>query len=96
MAETQHADANERRVLARDTAAKVYVQHRMLEQSRDIFAWLQEGAYVFVCGDEKRLAPDVHAALATIVRQEGHMSDDQAQAYLADLQNQNRYQRDVY
>ena len=63
---------------SRDTSAKVYVQHRMLERSRDIYAWLQEGACFFVCGDEKRLAPDVHAALTTIVRQEGHMSEDQA------------------
>jgi sulfite reductase (NADPH) flavoprotein alpha-component len=57
---------------------------------------LQEGACFFVCGDEKGLAPDVHAALTSIVRQEGHMSEDQAQAYLAELQQQNRYQRDVY
>ena len=56
---------------SRDTSAKVYVQHRMLERSRDVYAWLQEGACFFVCGDEKRLAPDVHAALTTIVRQEG-------------------------
>ena len=81
---------------SRDTSAKVYVQHRMLQQSRDIYAWLQEGACFFVCGDEKRLAPDVHATLATIVRREGQMSEDQAQAYLAELAQQNRYQRDVY
>jgi sulfite reductase (NADPH) flavoprotein alpha-component len=81
---------------SRDAAAKVYVQHRMLERGRDIYAWLQEGAYFFVCGDEKRLAPDVHAALATIVRQEGGMNEEQAQAYLADMRQQNRYQRDVY
>jgi sulfite reductase (NADPH) flavoprotein alpha-component len=81
---------------SRDTSAKVYVQHRMLEHSRDIYAWLQEGASLFVCGDEKRLAPDVHAALTTIVRQEGRCDEEQARAYLAELQRQNRYQRDVY
>jgi sulfite reductase (NADPH) flavoprotein alpha-component len=81
---------------SRDTSAKVYVQQRMLERSREIYAWLQEGAFFFVCGDEKGLAPDVHAALTTIVRQEGFMSEDQAATYLAELQQQNRYQRDVY
>jgi sulfite reductase (NADPH) flavoprotein alpha-component len=81
---------------SRDTSAKMYVQHRMLEHSRDIYAWLQEGACFFVCGDEKGLASDVHAALTAIVGQEGHMSEDQARAYLAELQQQNRCQRDVY
>jgi sulfite reductase (NADPH) flavoprotein alpha-component len=81
---------------SRDTPAKVYVQHRMLERSREIYAWLQEGACLFVCGDEKRLAPDVHAALTTILRQEGRWSEAQAQAHLSELQRQNRYQRDVY
>ena len=81
---------------SRDTSRKVYVQHRMLERSRDIYAWLQSGAYFYVCGDEKRLAPDVHLALTSIVEQEGGMSHDAAQTYVADLQQQNRYQRDVY
>jgi sulfite reductase (NADPH) flavoprotein alpha-component len=81
---------------SRDTDTKVYVQHRMLEHGREIYGWLREGAYFYVCGDEKRLAPDVHAALITIVRQEGGMGEEQAQTYLAELQQQNRYQRDVY
>ncbi len=81
---------------SRDTAQKCYVQHRMLEQSRDIYAWLQEGAYFYVCGDEKRLAPDVHRALTDIVRQEGGLTEQQARDYVANLQQQNRYQRDVY
>ncbi len=81
---------------SRDAAKKVYVQHRMHQRSRDIYAWLQDGAYFYVCGDEKRLAPDVHRALTDIVRQEGGMTEEQATAYVADLQQQNRYQRDVY
>jgi sulfite reductase (NADPH) flavoprotein alpha-component len=81
---------------SRDASAKVYVQHRMLQRSREIYAWLQEGACFYVCGDEKRMAPDVHAALTAIVRQEGGMSDEQAKDYLDVLRQQNRYQRDVY
>jgi sulfite reductase (NADPH) flavoprotein alpha-component len=81
---------------SRDTAEKVYVQHRMLEQSKELFQWLQEGAHVYICGDEKHMAHDVHQTLIGIIEKEGSMSREAAEAYLADMQQQKRYQRDVY
>lgn len=81
---------------SRDTDKKVYVQHRMLEKSAELFQWLKAGAYVYVCGDEKYMAHDVHASLLAILEQEGGMSPEQATAYLVDLQQQKRYLRDVY
>ena len=81
---------------SRDTAEKVYVQHRMLEKSRELYEWVKEGAYVYICGDEKHMARDVHAALITILEQEGNMSQGEAEAYLTNMQQQKRYQRDVY
>ncbi|MFM9281216.1 assimilatory sulfite reductase (NADPH) flavoprotein subunit [Paenibacillus jiagnxiensis] len=81
---------------SRDTDRKVYVQHRMLEKSRDLYQWLQEGAYIYVCGDEKKMAHDVHAALGTILEQEGGLSSEQASEYLIRMQQEKRYQRDVY
>lgn len=81
---------------SRDSKEKVYVQHRMLEQAKELYAWLQEGAHVYVCGDEKHMAHDVHNALLTIIEQQGGMDAEAAKAYLADLQAQQRYQRDVY
>ncbi|OAS89517.1 MULTISPECIES: assimilatory sulfite reductase (NADPH) flavoprotein subunit [Metabacillus] len=81
---------------SRDTEEKVYVQHRMLEQSKELFAWLQEGAAVYICGDEKNMAHDVHQTLIDIIEKEGGMSRDKAEQYLADMQQQKRYQRDVY
>jgi sulfite reductase (NADPH) flavoprotein alpha-component len=81
---------------SRDTDKKVYVQHRMLEKSKELFQWLQDGAHVYVCGDEKHMAHDVHTALLTIIEREGAMSSDEAAAYLVNMQQQNRYQRDVY
>lgn len=81
---------------SRDTEEKIYVQHRLLEKSRELFEWLQEGAHIYVCGDEKHMAHDVQAALITILEQEGSMSREEAAAYLADMQQQQRYQRDVY
>jgi len=81
---------------SRDTDKKVYVQHRMLEKSKELYAWLQEGAHVYVCGDEKRMAHDVHAALASIIEQEGGFSAEEAAEYLSRMQQDRRYQRDVY
>lgn len=81
---------------SRDTAEKVYVQHRMLEQSKELFQWLQEGAHVFICGDEKHMAHDVHQTLIEIIEKEGSLSREEAEAFLADMQQQKRYQRDVY
>ena len=81
---------------SRDQEQKVYVQHRMLEQSRDLYAWLQEGAHFYVCGDEKRMAHDVHEALLKVVEKEGALNREQAEEYVKTLQKDKRYQRDVY
>ncbi|WP_449620890.1 assimilatory sulfite reductase (NADPH) flavoprotein subunit [Robertmurraya sp. Marseille-Q9965] len=81
---------------SRDAEEKVYVQHRMLEQSNELFAWLEEGAAVYICGDEKNMAKDVHNTLLQIIETEGGLSREQAEEYLTNLQQQKRYQRDVY
>lgn len=81
---------------SRDSEEKVYVQHRMLENGEELFKWLQDGAHVYVCGDEKHMAHDVQAALLTILEQYGDLSSEQAASYLSELQEQGRYQRDVY
>lgn len=81
---------------SRDTNEKVYVQHRMLEQSKELYAWLQEGAIVYICGDEKHMAHDVHQTLLTIIEKEGSMGREEAESYLATMQKEKRYQRDVY
>ncbi|MFV8830258.1 assimilatory sulfite reductase (NADPH) flavoprotein subunit [Alkalihalobacterium sp. APHAB7] len=81
---------------SRDTEEKVYVQHRMLENSKELFEWVQEGAVVYICGDEKHMAHDVHNTLLAIIEKEGNLSRKEAEAYLANMQQQKRYQRDVY
>lgn len=81
---------------SRDNEEKVYVQHRMTERSRELFEWLEAGAYLYVCGDEKHMAKDVHQALVSIVQRESGRSLEEAEAYVADLRQQKRYQRDVY
>ncbi|KIQ93928.1 Sulfite reductase [NADPH] flavoprotein alpha-component [Anoxybacillus thermarum] len=81
---------------SRDTKEKVYVQHRMIEQSKELFRWLEEGAAVYVCGDKQRMARDVHETLIHIIAKEGNMTSEQAEAYIAEMQKQKRYQRDIY
>lgn len=81
---------------SRDTEEKVYVQNRMREHSGKLYEWLQEGAAVYICGDEKNMAHDVHNTLIEIIEKEGNMSHADAQAYLEELQQNKRYQRDVY
>jgi sulfite reductase (NADPH) flavoprotein alpha-component len=81
---------------SRDTVERVYVQQRMLEQSRDLYAWLEDGAHFCVCGDEKAMAHDVHWTLIEIVESEGGHSREAAEDYVARLAAEHRYQRDVY
>ncbi len=81
---------------SRDQAAKVYVQHRMRSQARELYAWLQEGAHLYVCGDAAELAPAVHEALLAIVAEQSGRDREAAQGYLRELQRARRYQRDVY
>lgn len=81
---------------SRDQAEKIYVQHRMREHGADLYAWLEEGAEFFVCGDKERMASDVDAALVAIVEQHGGRTADQAREYVEDLRKTKRYKRDVY
>ncbi|AZU60297.1 sulfite reductase subunit alpha [Neobacillus mesonae] len=81
---------------SRDSDQKVYVQHKMLEHSKDLFEWIEKGAYFYVCGDKEHMAKDVNEALLTVIEKEGAMDRDAAEAYLKDMQQQGRYQRDVY
>lgn len=81
---------------SRDQAEKVYVQHRMLEQGEELWAWLAAGAHVYVCGDAKRMAADVEHALAEVVATHGGMTKEDAARYLKEMTRAGRYQRDVY
>jgi sulfite reductase (NADPH) flavoprotein alpha-component len=82
---------------SRDQAHKIYVQHRMLENGAEIWKWIDsEGGQFFVCGDAKRMAKDVDAALRKIVQEHGGKSSDQANEYVEKLKSDKRYKRDVY
>ncbi len=81
---------------SRDQADKIYVQHRMEENGRDIWSWLEDGATFYVCGDAARMGKDVDAALHRIVETHGGKSEDEARDFVKALKKEKRYQRDVY
>ena len=82
---------------SRDQAHKIYVQHKMLENAAEIWEWIDgDGAQFFVCGDARRMAKDVDAALRKIVQEQGGKSVDEGNAYVEKLKNDKRYKRDVY
>lgn len=81
---------------SRDQSEKIYVQHRMLEQAGELYAWLAAGAHFYVCGDASRMAADVDVALRQVIETAGDRSADQAAAYVQALKTAKRYARDVY
>jgi sulfite reductase (NADPH) flavoprotein alpha-component len=81
---------------SRDQAHKIYVQDRMTGAAGEMWKWLEEGAYFYVCGDAKRMAKDVDAALRQIVQQHGGLSVEEANEYVEKLKKEKRYRRDVY
>ncbi|MCX8583751.1 MULTISPECIES: assimilatory sulfite reductase (NADPH) flavoprotein subunit [unclassified Gilliamella] len=81
---------------SRDQAEKIYVQDKLIAQASDIWQWLQEGAFIYVCGDAKRMAKAVDLAFQQILMTQAQYSQEQAISYLDELRSQKRYQRDVY
>ena len=81
---------------SRDGDEKIYVQHRMRDDGRDLWDWLSHGAHIYVCGDALRMAKDVERALIDVVAEHGKRSPEDAARYVADLKKNDRYQADVY
>ncbi len=81
---------------SRDQEKKIYVQDKMRENQTDLWQWIGKGAYIYVCGDRKRMAKDVNLTLHEIAEKEGKMSPDEAKAFIKDLRQQKRYLMDVY
>jgi sulfite reductase (NADPH) flavoprotein alpha-component len=82
---------------SRDQADKIYVQHRLLENAAEVWRWIdRDGAHLYVCGDARRMAKDVEAALHTMAREQGGRTPEQATEYIENLRKAKRYKRDVY
>lgn len=81
---------------SRDTDQKVYVQHRIAEHSKEFNKWLEKGASIYICGDEKNMAKDVHQAIRNVLVKEQNLTEEDAESYLKQMKKDKRYQRDVY
>jgi len=83
---------------SRDQSEKIYVQHRMEQEGAELWKWLENGAYFYVCGDAKRMAKDVHAALLQIVSRHGGKTPEQADEWVSVTfaKTEKRYLKDVY
>ncbi len=81
---------------SRDSEEKIYVQHRMWEERRDLWSWIRDGAYFYVCGDAHHMAKEVEAALHRIAMSEGGLSTEEAHHFIKNLRTEKRYRMDVY
>lgn len=81
---------------SRDQQEKVYVQHRIEENAEEFFQWLQSGAFIYICGDEKQMAKDVEQTIKNIIATEGGFDENEVEMYMTDLKNSKRFLRDVY
>jgi sulfite reductase alpha subunit-like flavoprotein len=81
---------------SRDQKEKLYVQHRLLEKGQEIFKWLENGGYFYVCGDKENMATDVENALLSLIKKEGNLDKKKAEEYLNNLSIEGRYLKDVY
>lgn len=81
---------------SRDTDKKIYVQHKIEENAADFYEWLEQGAVIYVCGDKKSMAADVDAIIHRVIEQQGQKTPEEAKAFVNELKQQKRYQRDVY
>ncbi|WP_107924130.1 assimilatory sulfite reductase (NADPH) flavoprotein subunit [Lysinibacillus parviboronicapiens] len=81
---------------SRDTDKKVYVQHKIEENAETFYKWLEQGAVIYVCGDKKSMASDVDRTILHIIEQQGQKTAEEAKAFVKELKQQKRYQRDVY
>lgn len=81
---------------SRDLSHKVYIQDRIQEKSSEIWHWIQEGAYIYVCGNANLMARAVEQTLMNIIMKKGGMNGEQADEFLDELRISHRYQRDIY
>jgi sulfite reductase (NADPH) flavoprotein alpha-component len=81
---------------SRDQKEKIYVQHKLLENKKEVFKWMENGSYIYICGSAKKMAKGVENALKAIIQEEKNCSEEEAIKYLINLREENRYLKDVY
>jgi sulfite reductase (NADPH) flavoprotein alpha-component len=81
---------------SRDQQEKIYVQHRILEQAKELFEWIKDGAFVYISGTKDPNSKDIENVLLQVIEEQGQLSKEEARKYLKQLENEDRYEKDVY
>ncbi|ASK32683.1 sulfite reductase [Chryseobacterium sp. T16E-39] len=81
---------------SRDTAEKIYVQHKLEQKAQEVFYWLEGGASIYVCGAKEPMSRDVEETLLNIIQTQGKRSKEDALSYLEEMELNGRYAKDVY
>ena len=81
---------------SRDTAEKVYVQHKMKKHGKDFYDWINEGANIYICGAKSPMSDDVEKSILDIISEYGNKSVEEAELLLNELKESGRYHKDVY
>ncbi len=81
---------------SRDQAEKIYVQHRLLQKSKQVWEWINNGTTLYVCGDKNKMASDVERAFVAIAQKEGSLTEEKATEFIKNLKKTRRYLEDVY
>jgi sulfite reductase (NADPH) flavoprotein alpha-component len=81
---------------SRDQKEKIYVQHRIKEKAQDLYQWIENGAYFYICGDKEKMAKDVENALILAIGEQGNKTEAEAKEFLEKMKEEGRYLTDVY
>lgn len=81
---------------SRDQEEKIYVQHRMLQQAKELYQWIDTGAYVYISGTKDPMGKDVENTLLQIITEQGSKTTEEAKKYLDKMKDEGRYEKDVY
>ena len=81
---------------SRDQERKIYVQDRIREKAKEFNSWLENGASIYICGQKNPMSQDVEKAIVEVIAKERSISESEAQQILEELENQGKYQKDVY
>ena len=94
--ETMEEDTKVSLAFHKDSDEKPYVQHKIMQQASALFEWIQNGAYLYLCGEKEPMGKEVEAALLTVIAQEGKLSKEEAAKYFEQLKTEGRYAKDLY
>lgn len=81
---------------SRDQNHKIYVQHIIREQRELCWQLLQNNGSIYLAGNSKNMPNDVRDEFINMTKEIGKMTQEQAEAFIKDLEKNNRYQIETW